>query len=106
MMLAFSLPFVGPLSDVVSVEHVGVQLIEEKGGRESRPSASLPRRPGVGILTRSKPTATVSAKAGIPRSTISSACFPATTKPLLFLNETVLLGGIPSRLPRAFLKRS
>ena len=32
MMLAFSLPFVGPLSDVASVEHVGVQLVEEEGG--------------------------------------------------------------------------
>jgi len=32
MMLAFSLQFVGPLSDVVSVEHVGVQLVEKDGG--------------------------------------------------------------------------
>ena len=32
MMLAFSLPFVGPLSDVASVEHVGIQLFEEEGG--------------------------------------------------------------------------
>jgi putative DNA primase/helicase len=32
MMLAFSLHFVGPLSDVASVEHVGVQLVEEEGG--------------------------------------------------------------------------
>ena len=32
MMLAFSLHFVGPLSDVVSVEHVGVQPCRGKGG--------------------------------------------------------------------------
>jgi hypothetical protein len=74
MMLAFSLHFVGPLSDVVSVEHVGVQLVEEKGvgkvGHRRRCLVGL----GLG-------SATVSARAGIPRSTISSVCFPATTKP-------------------------
>jgi putative DNA primase/helicase len=97
MMLAFSLHFVGPLSDVVSVEHVGVQLVEEKGGRESRPSASLPRRPGVGIRN------------GFGQSWNSTVnnlerVFSGYNQTTLFLNETGVAGGNTKQAAESILE--
>jgi uncharacterized protein (DUF927 family) len=104
MMLAFSLLFVGPLSDVASVEHVGVQLVEEKGG--SGKSA-------IGVAASSAwgwdPDPVQADRNGFGQtwnSTVNNLerVFSGYNQTILFLNETRVAGGNTKHVAESILE--
>jgi putative DNA primase/helicase len=104
MMLAFSLPFVGPMSDVASVEHVGVQLVEEEGG--SGKSA-------IGVAASSAwgwdPDPVQADRNGFGSSWNSTVnnlerVFSGYNQTLLFLNETRVAGKNAKQVAESILE--
>ena len=103
-MLAFSLHFVGPLSDVVSVEHVGVQPCRGKGG--SGKSA-------IGVAASSAwgwdPDPVPADRNGFGQSWNSTVnnlerVFSGYNQTTLFLNETGAAGGNTKQAAESILE--